>query len=66
MTVNHSGALSVAYFEDYLKLAMKSHNLDLDNATKFVTTHFFKNDLQYYGAQTHQSFVNAIANLQER
>ncbi|MFK9092782.1 hypothetical protein [Bacillus salipaludis] len=63
MTVNHSGILSVDYFEAYFKLVILSRNYDIVQVNEFMTQNFFKGDLLIYGKETYHSFVTAYQNL---
>ncbi|MEE3950850.1 hypothetical protein [Peribacillus frigoritolerans] len=63
MTVNHSSALSVEYFDAYFKLVLASREPVVDNAKKFIETNFFKGEACYYGGQTHRNFMTAFYKL---
>ncbi|MGX2962098.1 hypothetical protein JNUCC23_23135 (plasmid) [Peribacillus sp. JNUCC 23] len=64
MRVHHSGALSQEYFYSYMKLIMSTRASSFEEMRHIVETHFFKGDLDAYGAHTRAQFEIAILQIQ--
>jgi hypothetical protein len=63
MTVNHAGSLKKEYFLSYINLVKISRNCSLHQAKELTIEMFFKNNIDHYGKQTYERFLDAYKQL---
>ncbi|MBT2696659.1 hypothetical protein J7E79_04405 [Bacillus sp. ISL-40] len=63
MTVNHASTLKKEYFLSYINLVMISRNCSLQQAKELTIELFFKNNIEQYGKQTYERFLEAFKHL---
>lgn len=63
MTVNHAGVLKKEYFLAYLNLIRLSRNCTINEAKEIAMDLFFHHNIEEYGRQTYQQFVDAYHEL---
>jgi hypothetical protein len=63
MTVNHASTLKKEYFLSYINLIMISRNCSLEEAKQITMELFFHNNIEQYGKQTYERFLDAINHL---
>jgi hypothetical protein len=63
LTVNHAGTLKKEYFLSYINLVMISRNCSLQQAKEYTIELFFKNNIEQYGKQTYERFLDAYKQL---
>jgi hypothetical protein len=66
MTVNHGGSLGKNYFLSYINLILISRNCSLKQARDLVMQLFFKNNIDQYGKETYERFMEAYIELEQR
>jgi hypothetical protein len=66
MTVNHGGSLKKEYFLSYLNLIKTTRNCTLEQAKNLTLELFFHNDINQYGKETYNRFLDAYHDLQTR
>lgn len=66
MTVNHGGALGKEYFLSYLNLIIISRNCTLEEARNRTMELFFRNNIDQYGKNTYNRFLDAYQDLKNR
>lgn len=65
MTVNHGGALGKEYFLSYLNLIIISCNCTLEEARNRMMELFFRNNIDQYGKDTYNRFLDAYQDLKK-
>jgi hypothetical protein len=63
MTVNHAGILKKEYFISFLKLIILSRNCSTEQAKDIAMELFFHHNIEEYGLQTFQRFLDAYHEL---
>jgi hypothetical protein len=63
LTVNHAGTLKKEYFLSYINLVIISRNCSLQQAKELTIELFFKNNIEQYGRQTYERFLDAYKQL---
>lgn len=63
MTVNHGGSLGKEYFLSYINLIKLSRNCTLEQARDLAMELFFKNNIDQYGKDTYNRFLDAHQDL---
>jgi hypothetical protein len=66
MTVNHGGSLGKNYFLSYLNLILISRNCSLKQARDLMMQLFFKNNIDLYGKETYERFMEAYRELEQK
>jgi hypothetical protein len=66
MTVNHGGALGKEYFLSYLNLIIISCNCTLEEARNRMMELFFRNNIDQYGKDTYNRFLDAYQDLKKK
>jgi hypothetical protein len=66
MTVNHGGSLGKNYFLSYINLILISRNCSLKQARDLVLQLFFKNNIDQYGKETYERFMEAYIELEQK
>jgi hypothetical protein len=66
MTVNHGGSLGKNYFLSYINLILISRNCSLKQARDLVMQLFFKNNIDQYGKETYERFMEAYIELEQK
>ncbi|MFD1739044.1 hypothetical protein ACFSCX_21275 [Bacillus salitolerans] len=64
MTVNHASTLQEEYFLSYINLIRLSRNCSLQQAKELTIELFFRNNVDQYGKQTYERFINAYTQLE--
>ena len=65
MVVNHGGNLPKAYFVSYLKLIMQAKECSIACAKQEMLNQFFRGNPDSLGSVSHQSFIEASAEIEE-
>ncbi|KQU15946.1 hypothetical protein ACQKKK_23605 [Peribacillus sp. NPDC006672] len=65
MRVHHSGALSKEYFYAYMKLILATRTSSFEEMRQMIETHFFKGDLNQYGAHTRTQYKLALHQIED-
>jgi hypothetical protein len=65
MTVNHGGALGINYFLSYINLILISQNCSLSQARDLTMELFFKKNINQYGKETYDRFLEAYKELEK-
>jgi hypothetical protein len=66
MTVNHGGSLGMNYFLSYINLILVSRNCSLKQARDLTMELFFKNNIDQYGKETYERFLEAYKELEKK
>lgn len=66
MTVNHGGTLKKEYFLSYLNLILISRNCTIEQAKEIAMELFFHHNIEEYGSQTYQRFLDAYCELRNK
>ncbi|CAG9610270.1 hypothetical protein [Pseudoneobacillus rhizosphaerae] len=66
MTVNHGGSLGMNYFLSYINLILVSRNCSLKQARDLTMELFFKNNIDQYGKETYERFMEAYRELEQK
>jgi hypothetical protein len=66
MTVNHGGTLGRNYFLSYMNLIVISRNCSLKQARDLAMQLFFKNNIDLYGKETYERFIEAYEELEHK
>jgi hypothetical protein len=65
MTVNHGGSLGRNYFLSYINLILISRNCSLKQARDLTMELFFRNNIDQYGKETYERFLEAYRDLEK-
>jgi hypothetical protein len=66
MTVNHGGSLGRNYFLSYINLIIISRNCSLKQARDLAMQLFFRNNIDQYGTETYEQFIEAYRELEQK